>query len=74
MGKPIGNGIPLAAVVTTPEIADAFANGMEYFNTYGGNPVACAVGLAVLDVMRDERLQDNAARTGARLKAALGAP
>jgi 4-aminobutyrate aminotransferase-like enzyme len=57
--------------VTTPEISAAFANGMEYFNTYGGNPVACAVGLAVLDVMRDEKLQDNAARTGARLKAGL---
>ena len=71
LGKPIGNGFPLAAVVTTPEIAAAFANGMEYFNTYGGNPVACAAGLAVLDVMRDEKLQDNAARTGARLKAGL---
>ncbi len=71
LGKPIGNGFPLAAVVTTPEISAAFANGMEYFNTYGGNPVACAVGLAVLDVMRDENLQDNAARTGARLKAGL---
>ena len=71
MGKPIGNGFPLAAVVTTPEISAAFANGMEYFNTYGGNPVACAVGLAVLDVMRDEKLQNNAARTGARLKAGL---
>ncbi len=71
MGKPIGNGFPLAAVVTTPEISAAFAGGMEYFNTYGGNPVACAAGLAVLDVMRDEKLQDNAARTGTRLKAEL---
>jgi 4-aminobutyrate aminotransferase-like enzyme/Ser/Thr protein kinase RdoA (MazF antagonist) len=71
MGKPIGNGFPLAAVVTTPEISAAFANGMEYFNTYGGGPVACAAGLAVLDVMGDERLQDNAARTGAHLKAGL---
>ena len=61
MGKPIGNGFPLAAVVTTPEIAAAFDNGMEYFNTFGGNPVACAVGLAVLDVLRDERLQEQRA-------------
>jgi 4-aminobutyrate aminotransferase-like enzyme/aminoglycoside phosphotransferase (APT) family kinase protein len=64
MGKPIGNGHPLAAVVTTPEIADAFDNGMEYFNTFGGNPVSCAVGLAVLDVIRTEKLQDNALETG----------
>jgi 4-aminobutyrate aminotransferase-like enzyme/Ser/Thr protein kinase RdoA (MazF antagonist) len=71
MGKPIGNGFPLAAVVTTPEISAAFANGMEYFNTYGGNPVACAAGLAVLDVMRDEKLQESAASVGARLKAGL---
>jgi len=71
MGKPIGNGFPLAAVVTTPEIADAFANGMEYFNTYGGNPVACAAGLAVLDVIENEGLQKNALETGAYFKAGL---
>ncbi len=64
MGKPIGNGHPLAAVVTTPEIARAFANGMEYFNTFGGNPVACAVGLAVLDVIQEEGLQENALQAG----------
>jgi 4-aminobutyrate aminotransferase-like enzyme len=73
MGKPIGNGHPLGAVVTTPEIARAFANGMEYFNTYGGNPVSCAVGLAVLDVVRDERLQDRARDVGAHLLAGLRA-
>lgn len=56
LGKPIGNGHPMAAVITTPEIANAFANGMEYFNTFGGNPVSAAIGLAVLDVIRDERL------------------
>jgi 4-aminobutyrate aminotransferase-like enzyme/Ser/Thr protein kinase RdoA (MazF antagonist) len=67
LGKPIGNGHPLGAVVTTPEIADAFANGMEYFNTFGGNPVSCAIGMAVLDVMRDEGLQENALRTGSYL-------
>ena len=70
MGKPIGNGHPLAAVVTTPEIAASFANGMEYFNTFGGNPVSCRIGLAVLDVIRDEGLQERALRLGERL--ALG--
>ncbi|MBX6365627.1 MAG: aminotransferase class III-fold pyridoxal phosphate-dependent enzyme [Gemmatimonadetes bacterium] len=67
MGKPIGNGHPLGAVVTTPEIAASFANGMEYFNTFGGNPVSCAVGLAVLDVIEEEGLQERARRVGARL-------
>jgi 4-aminobutyrate aminotransferase-like enzyme len=71
MGKPIGNGHPLAAVVTTPEIAASFANGMEYFNTFGGNAVSCAIGLAVLDVIEDEELQERARRVGARLKAGL---
>ena len=67
MGKPIGNGHPLGAVVTTPEIAASFANGMEYFNTFGGNPVSCAVGLAVLDVIEEEGLQRHAERVGKRL-------
>jgi 4-aminobutyrate aminotransferase-like enzyme/Ser/Thr protein kinase RdoA (MazF antagonist) len=67
MGKPIGNGHPLGAVITTPEIARAFANGMEYFNTYGGNPVSCAIGLAVLDVIRDEDLQERALTVGGHL-------
>jgi 4-aminobutyrate aminotransferase-like enzyme len=67
LGKPIGNGFPLAALVTTPEIAQAFDNGMEFFSTFGGNPVACAAGLAVLDVLRDERLQEHALRIGGRL-------
>ena len=67
MGKSIGNGHPLAAVVTTPEIAASFDNGMEYFNTFGGNPVSCAIGLAVLDVIAEERLQANALRVGRRL-------
>jgi 4-aminobutyrate aminotransferase-like enzyme/Ser/Thr protein kinase RdoA (MazF antagonist) len=71
MGKPIGNGHPLGAVVTTPEIAASFANGMEYFSTFGGNPVSCAVGLAVLDVLVDERLQSRARRVGAHFKAGL---
>jgi 4-aminobutyrate aminotransferase-like enzyme/Ser/Thr protein kinase RdoA (MazF antagonist) len=63
-GKPIGNAFPLAAVVTTQEIAASFANGMEFFSTFGGNPVACAAGLAVLDILRDEGLQDRALRVG----------
>jgi 4-aminobutyrate aminotransferase-like enzyme len=67
MGKPIGNGHPLAAVVTTPEIAASFNNGMEYFNTFGGNPVSCAIGLAVLDVIAEEGLQENAQRVGMHL-------
>jgi 4-aminobutyrate aminotransferase-like enzyme len=72
LGKPMGNGHPLAAVVTTPAIADAFANGMEYFNTFGGNPVSCAIGMAVLDVIEDEGLQQNARRAGERLLTGLG--
>jgi 4-aminobutyrate aminotransferase-like enzyme/Ser/Thr protein kinase RdoA (MazF antagonist) len=67
LGKPIGNGHPLAAVVTIPEIAASFDNGMEFFSTFGGNPVSCAAGLAVLDVMRDEGLQKNALRAGDHL-------
>jgi 4-aminobutyrate aminotransferase-like enzyme/Ser/Thr protein kinase RdoA (MazF antagonist) len=67
LGKPIGNAFPLAAVVTTPEIAASFANGMEFFSTFGGNPVACAAGLAVLDVLREERLPENARRVGDHL-------
>jgi 4-aminobutyrate aminotransferase-like enzyme len=71
MGKPLGNGHPLAAVVTTRAIADAFDNGMEYFSTFGGNTVSCAVGLAVLDVLRDESLQAHALEVGDRLLAGL---
>jgi 4-aminobutyrate aminotransferase-like enzyme/Ser/Thr protein kinase RdoA (MazF antagonist) len=67
MGKPIGNGHPLGAVVTTPEIAASFDNGMEYFNTFGGNPVSCAIGLAVLDVVEREGLQAHALTVGAHL-------
>jgi 4-aminobutyrate aminotransferase-like enzyme/Ser/Thr protein kinase RdoA (MazF antagonist) len=67
LGKPIGNGFPLAAVITTVEIADSFDNGMEFFSTFGGNPVACAAGLAVLDVLEEGHLQQNALRVGTRL-------
>lgn len=71
LGKPIGNGFPLGAVVTTPEIAGSFDNGMEYFNTFGGNPVSCAVGMAVLDVLEREGLQHRALETGNRFAASL---
>jgi 4-aminobutyrate aminotransferase-like enzyme/Ser/Thr protein kinase RdoA (MazF antagonist) len=64
LGKPIGNGYPMGAVVTTPEIADAFNNGMEYFSTFGGNTVACAVGNAVLDVLERENLQAHSLEIG----------
>ncbi len=67
IGKPIGNGHPLAAVVTTPEIAQSFLTGMEYFNTFGGNPVSAAIGQAVLDVVADQSLQANAKNMGAYL-------
>jgi 4-aminobutyrate aminotransferase-like enzyme len=71
LGKPIGNAFPLAAVITTAEIAASFDNGMEFFSTFGGNPVSCAAGLAVLDVLEKEHLQENALRIGNRLMAGL---
>ena len=64
LGKPIGNGHPLAAVVVTQEIADAFNNGMEYFNTFGGNPVSMVTGLSVLSIIQQEELQKNAKAVG----------
>lgn len=67
IGKPIGNGHPLGVVVTTRKLADAFANGMEYFNTFGGNPVSSAIGLEVLNVIKDEGLQQNAKEVGTYL-------
>ena len=71
LGKPIGNGYPLGAVVTNPDIAASFDNGMEYFNTFGGSPVACAAGLAVLDVIAEEGLQEHARTVGAQLLTGL---
>ena len=73
MGKPLGNGHPIAAVATTRAIADAFDNGMEFFSTFGGNTVSCAVGIAVLDVVRDEQLQAHALEVGERMGARLRA-
>ncbi|MEP6495487.1 MAG: aminotransferase class III-fold pyridoxal phosphate-dependent enzyme [bacterium] len=67
MGKPLGNGHPIGAVATTRAIAEAFDNGMEFFSTFGGNTVSCAVGIAVLNVLRDERLQSHAHRVGATM-------
>ena len=71
LGKPLGNGHPLAAVVTSPEIAASFATGPEFFSTFGGNSVSCAVGSAVLDVLEEEQMQASAARTGAALLSGL---
>ena len=64
LGKPIGNGHPMAAVVCSNEIATSFENEMEFFSSFGGNPVSCAIGMAVLDVMENEKLQENALVTG----------
>lgn len=71
LGKPLGNGYPLGAVVTTRAVAESFARGPEFFSTFGGNTVACAAGLAVLDVLRDEDLAANARRVGERLLSGL---
>ncbi|MGX1929750.1 aminotransferase class III-fold pyridoxal phosphate-dependent enzyme [Flagellimonas sp. 2504JD4-2] len=71
IGKPLGNGHPLAAVACTPEVAEKFANGMEYFNTFGGNPVSCAIGAEVLRTVKREKLQQNALTVGNFLKEEL---
>jgi 4-aminobutyrate aminotransferase-like enzyme/Ser/Thr protein kinase RdoA (MazF antagonist) len=71
LGKPMGNGFPVAALVTRREIAERFAETGELFHTFGGNPVACAAGLAVLDVIEDEDLVARAGRVGAALRAGL---
>ena len=68
VGKPMGDGHPVAALMARPEHLAAFGTRSRYFNTFGGNPVSAAVGLAVLDVIRDEGLMGNAARTGALLR------
>ncbi|XP_057338088.1 5-phosphohydroxy-L-lysine phospho-lyase [Microplitis mediator] len=68
IGKPMGNGHPVAAVITTQEIAASFkSTGLEYFNTYGGNPVSCAIANAVMEVIEKEGLQKHAARVGSYL-------
>jgi 4-aminobutyrate aminotransferase-like enzyme len=71
LGKPMGNGFPLAGVVARRELVESFGQSNMYFNTFGGSPVAAAVGLAVLDVIEDEGLLENARRVGAQLQAGL---
>ena len=72
LGKPMGNGHPVAAVVTTREIADSFANGMEYFSTFGGNPVSCAAARAVLAEIGERGLVEHARGVGAGLVGGVG--
>ena len=71
MGKPIGNGHPLGAVVTRPEIVQALVDQGIFFSTFGGNNVSCAAGMAVLDVLEREGLQENARKVGNHFRAAL---
>jgi 4-aminobutyrate aminotransferase-like enzyme len=71
MAKSTGNGSPLGAVVTSRAVADAFRSQGYFFSSTGGSPLSCAIGIAVLDTLRDERLQDNAIHVGAHLKARL---
>jgi ethanolamine-phosphate phospho-lyase len=68
LGKPMGNGHPMGAVVTTDEIAYSFSKGVEFFSSFGGNPVSCAIGLSVLDVLEEEGLQQNALKVGEHYK------
>jgi len=70
MGKPMGNGHPMAAVFTTPEIASSFEE-MEFFSTFGGNPVSCAIGLAVMDSIEQDGLMDRASELGERFMTGL---
>jgi 4-aminobutyrate aminotransferase-like enzyme len=67
LGKPIGNGHPIGAVITTKEIAQSFDNGMEFFSTFGGNTVSCAIGLTVLQVVQEEQLPQHALAVGNHL-------
>jgi 4-aminobutyrate aminotransferase-like enzyme/Ser/Thr protein kinase RdoA (MazF antagonist) len=71
LGKPIGDGHPIGAVVTTPAIAAKFAEKFSYFNTFGGNPVSAAVGMAVLDVLEREGIQQNVIAAGKVLEPGL---
>ena len=71
LGKSIGNGHPLSVVITSEDLSNEFNNGMEYFNSFGGNPVSCAIGHAVLKIIEEEELQKNAFRVGNELKTLL---
>ncbi len=64
LGKPMANGHPIGAVVTTDAVAKSFETGMEFFSSFGGNPVSCAIGTAVLDVIEQEGLQERALEVG----------
>ena len=71
IGKPMGNGHPIGAVVTTDEVAESFGRGVEFFSSFGGNPVSCAIGLSVLEVIEEEKLQENAKQVGDYYKSLL---
>ncbi len=71
LGKPMGNGLPIAGVVARADLADRFGEWAMYFNTFGGNPVSCAAALAVLDVLEQEKLLQNAVDTGAYVASGL---
>lgn len=68
MGKPMANGLPVAAMAARSDVLETFARGVPYFNTFGGNPVSMAAAGAVLDVIADEQLVANAAHVGAALR------
>lgn len=71
IGKPMGNGHPMGAVIASNKIAESFEKGPEFFSSFGGNPVSCAIGMAVLDVLEEEELQENAKQTGNYYKKSL---
>lgn len=71
LGKPMANGHPMGAVITTKDIAESFSKGVEFFSSFGGNPVSCAIGLSVLEVIEEEELQENAKVVGSFYKSLL---
>jgi len=72
-GKPMGNGLPIAAMAARSDVLESFARGVPYFNTFGGNPVTMAAAAAVLDVIEDEKLMANADHVGTMLRTELAA-
>ena len=73
LGKPMGNGHPIAGLVMKPEIVEGFGRNSRYFNTFGGNPVSCAAGMAVLDVLEKQHLQESAHAVGLYIRERLRA-
>ena len=71
LGKPMGNGHPVSAMITSAEMIEPFSETTKYFNTFGGNPVSCAAALAVLDVIEEEQLMANALQVGKQLQVGL---